>query len=109
MKSQKKSMKCACGKIAAYKADLKFNGYPLDGWICKSCGETYHNPKKAEAILLLNKLKRQKFIIRLGRMKSNLIFRIPKKVSDALSLQKGGQVEFFLKDNETMVIKPVKC
>jgi len=53
-----KGMICVCGKIAGYKANMKFNGYPIDGWECKSCGEAYYNPEKAERVLLINKLKK---------------------------------------------------
>ena len=44
-------MKCACGKMAKYSEDLTFNGTPIDGWVCKACGEEYYNPEKAEKIL----------------------------------------------------------
>ena len=44
-------MKCYKCKITMrYKEDLEFNGYTLDGWECKKCGEAYYNPKKAQRI-----------------------------------------------------------
>ena len=61
-------MKCVCGKIAIYKRNLKFNNYEIDGWLCTSCGEVYYNPDKAERILLINKLKKQKFHLKLRSM-----------------------------------------
>ena len=105
MKKQK-GMECVCGKIADYTKHLKFNNQDIDGWECKSCGEAYYNPEKAEKILLLNKLKKHKFHLRLSQVKSNLILRIPKEVSDALNLRKGEEVEFSLKENNKIVITP---
>ena len=106
MKLGEKDMECACGKVARYKEHLKFNGYDIDGWECKDCKEAYYNPEKAERILLLNKLKKQAFKLRLSQAKSNLILRIPKEASDAFGLKKGETVEFSIKDDK-MVICPV--
>jgi len=100
-------LRCVCGKIAEYKEHMKFNGYDIDGWKCKNCGEAYHNPVKAEKILVLNKLKRHKFNLKLSKVKSNLILRIPKEVSDALNLKKSQMVEFRLKDKNEIVINPL--
>lgn len=100
-------MKCICGRIAQYKKHMKFNGYDIDGWKCKSCGESYYNPEKAEKILLLNKLKKHKFHLRLSQVKSNLILRIPKEVSEALNLKKSQQVEFGVKNSNEIVINPL--
>ncbi len=101
-----KGMKCKCGKIAKYAKHLKFNGYDIEGWKCESCGETYYNPEKAEKILLLNKLKKHIFHLKLSQVKSNLILRIPKEVSEALNLHKGEKVEFNLKDTNEIIIHP---
>ena len=98
-----KGMKCACGKIAEYKQNLKFNQFDIDGWVC-SCGETYYNPVKAEKILLINKLKKERYNLTLGKSKSNLILRIPKEVSDVLELDKGDQVELGLLSKNKLVI-----
>ena len=102
-----KGMKCVCGKIAEYKQHMKFNGYGIDGWECKACGEVYYNPEKAERILLLNKLKKHKFHLKLSQVKSNLILRIPKEVSEALNLKKSQEVEFGLKNANEIVINPL--
>ena len=104
-----KGMKCACGKHAKYVKHLKFNGYDIDGWKCSSCKEAYLNPQKAELILLFNKLKHQKFHVKLSQVKSNLILRIPKEVSDALGLKKGEEVEFSLRKDDEMVIHPMNA
>ena len=78
-------MKCYKCKITMrYKEDLEFNGYTLDGWECKKCGEAYYNPKKAQRILLLNKLKRKILTLKLSKVKSNKIMRIPKDIDEAL-------------------------
>ena len=97
-------MKCACGKIARYSNNLKFNGYKIDGQKCKYCNESYYNPEKAEKILLLNKLKKTKYLLKLGQIKSNLIVRIPKDISCALNLQKGAEVELKLKDKDKIIL-----
>ena len=99
-------MKCICGKTAEYKKNMKFNGYDIDGWECKSCGEAYYNPEKAEQILLINKLKKQKYHLKLSKVKSNLILRIPKEVSEALNLKKSQEIEFSLRNSNEIVIHP---
>jgi len=103
-----RGMKCVCGKIAKYVKNLKFNNCVIDGWKCGSCGEVYYNPEKAEKILLLNKLKKHKYYLKLSKVKSNLILRIPKEVSEALNLRKGEEVEFSLKDTNDIVIHPLE-
>ena len=102
-----KGMKCVCGKIAEYNKQMKFNGFDIDGWECKNCGETYYNPEKAERILLINKLTKHKFHLKLSKVKSNLILRIPKEVSEALNLKKSQEVEFSLKDSNEIIINPL--
>lgn len=84
---------------------MRFNKYKIDGWRC-SCGEEYFDPEQAQRILLLNKLKKQKFHLKLNQVKSNLILRIPKEVSEALDLKNGEEVEFRLKDEKKMMIIP---
>lgn len=103
------TMKCICGRIAAYSKNLRFNGYVTDGWKCSSCKEEYYNPERAEKILLINKLKKHKFYLKLTQVKSNLILRIPKEVSEALNLRKGEKVEFGLKDAKEIVIHPISA
>ena len=103
-----KGMKCTCGKIAKYTKNLRFNNYIVDGWTCTSCGEVYYNPEKAEKILLINKLKKRKYNLKLSQVKSNLVLRIPKEVSDVLNLRKGGEIEFSLKDSNEIIIHPLE-
>jgi hypothetical protein len=103
-----KGMECTCGKIAKYVKNLKFNNCAIDGWKCDNCGEVYYNPEKAEKILLINKLKKHKYNLKLSQVKSNLVLRIPKEVSDVLNLRKGGQVEFSLKDSNEIIIHPLE-
>ncbi|MBI2672011.1 AbrB/MazE/SpoVT family DNA-binding domain-containing protein [Candidatus Woesearchaeota archaeon] len=101
-------MNCACGKVAKYVKNLRFNNYDLDGWKCENCNETYFNPEKTEKILLLNKLKKHKFYLKLSRVKSNLILRIPKDVGDVLNLHNGDKVEFSLSKIDNITIKPLE-
>ena len=70
---------------------IKFNEYEIDGWKC-SCGEIYYEPEQAQRILLLNKLKKGVMEAKLGRIKSNLILRLPKDLEQAFSLEKGENV-----------------
>ncbi len=101
-----KSMKCVCGELAEYEESLMFNGHEIDGWVCKSCGETFYNPEQAERILLLNKIKKVKYFLKLNKVKSNLILRIPKEVGEALGLEKGDKLELDVKDQKELVLRP---
>ncbi len=103
-----KGMNCVCGKIAQHKERLKFNSYELDGWEC-SCGEVYYNPEKAEKILLFNKLQKMKYHLKLSKVKSNLILRIPKEVGDALNLENGDEIELALKNTKEIVVHPMEA
>lgn len=104
---RKKDMKCVCGGTAIYREHLKFNNCEIDGWVCKNCRETFYNPEKAERILLLNKLKKARYQLKLSKVKSNLVLRIPKEVGEAMNLHKGEEVELRLKQSDEMVIHPV--
>lgn len=85
-------MKCyKCGKTMKYTKGIRFNEYTIDGWICH-CGEIYYNPEQAQKILLLNKLKKEVIRAKLGKIRSNLILRLPKDVETALNLQQGEDV-----------------
>jgi hypothetical protein len=88
---KKAGMKCTvCGKIAK-KSKLRFQGYDINGWKC-SCGEEYYNPDEAQKILLLNKILKKRFEVKIGKIRSNLIIRIPTELAEALGLKKGGKV-----------------
>lgn len=89
---KKKGLKChKCG-TAAKEVKLSFLGHKIDGWRCGKCGEEYHDPVQAEKILLLNKLKKAEFGVKVGQIRSNLIVRIPKEVQKALGLEKGEEL-----------------
>lgn len=103
-----KGIKCVCGKVAEYDAQLRFNSYKIDGWVCKSCGEVYYNPDKAEKILQLSKLKKIKYELTLTQVKSNLIVRIPKDVSDALDLHKGKHIELRVGSENEIIMEQIK-
>ena len=97
-------MKCVCGKIAYYTKDLTFNGYVVDGWKCKHCNEAYLNPIEAERILILNKLKKQRFNLKLNRVKSNLILRLPKQVGEVLKLKNGDELKLTLNKKDQIIL-----
>lgn len=104
-KKRKTGMKCVCGKIAE-DAKLSFLGHEIDGWKC-NCGQEYHHPIQAERILLLNKLKKSGFEVKLTQSRSNLILRIPKKVQEALGLVRGGVLTLKVPaDNKIELIAP---
>lgn len=97
-------MKChKCNKIMKYIKGMKFNEYEVDGWQC-SCGEIYYNPEQAQKILLLNKLKKGIIKAKLGRIRSNLILRLPKDIEYALSLEKGKKVLIKVEDKGVRII-----
>ncbi len=97
-------MKChKCGKIMKYSKGIKFNRFTIDGWKC-SCGEIYYNPEQAQRILLLNKLKKEVLKAKLGRMRSNLILRLPKDLERALTLKKGNEVVIQVDDQGFRIV-----
>lgn len=95
MKKIKDGLECHCGRIAR-PTKVRFQKYVVDGWKCK-CGEEYLDPLQAEKILTINKLKHEKFQAKLGKIKSNLIVRIPKLVEQGLGLRKGENVTIRVK------------
>ena len=103
-----KSMKCVCGAVAEHADNLKFNNVSIDGWVCKSCGEVFYNPEKAEQILMLNKLRKMKYHLKLSQVKSNLIVRTPKELGEALNLKKGGEIELGLRNSDEIVLHTMK-
>ena len=105
MESKGKGMKCVCGALAEYKKDLKFNGFKVDGWICRKCKELYYHPEQIQKILLLNKLRKQKLLTKLGQIRSNLIVRVPREVGEALSLRKGERVEIKIEGGGMRIAK----
>ncbi len=98
-------MKCHnCNKAMKRRTDLKFNKHTVKGWKC-SCGEEYFDSEDAQRILLLNKLKNKGFELKLNRVKSNLILRIPKEVGKAMGLNEKDIVHFSMKNDKEIVIK----
>jgi hypothetical protein len=97
-------MKChKCGKTMKYVEGMRFNEYKVDGWKC-SCGEIYYDPEQAQRILLMNKLKKEAIRAKLGKIRSNLIVRLPKDIEHALDLQKGKDVLITLEDEGFKVV-----
>ena len=85
-------MKChSCEKKMLFQKGLQFNEFQIDGWRC-SCGEIYYDPEQAGRILLINKLRKEQLRAKLGKIKSNLIIRVPKELESALCLKKGKDV-----------------
>ena len=82
---------------------LKFNKYKIDGWKC-ACGEIYYDPEQAQKILLLNKLKKEAIRAKLGKIRSNLIVRLPKDLENALDLEKGEDVLIKVEDHGFKIV-----
>jgi|TARA_B100001964_G_C14228846_1_gene599040 hypothetical protein len=97
-------MKChKCDKKMKYVKGMQFNEYKIDGWKC-SCGEIYYNPEQAQKILLLNKLKKETIRAKLGKIRSNLILRLPKDIERALNLEKGEDVLIKVEGNGFKIV-----
>ena len=93
---KKEGMTCVvCGRVAR-PSKLRFREYVLDGWKC-ACGEEYFDPEQSQQILALNKLRFQPVSAKLGRVRSNLILRIPKLVEHAFKLSEGKYARLTLK------------
>lgn len=91
-------MKCnTCEKKMTYTKSIDFNGFKIDGYRC-ICGEIYFDPEQAQRVLLLNKLKKEAIKSKLGKIRSNLIVRLPQDISTALSLHKGEEVLLTIED-----------
>ena len=85
-------MKCQnCDKKMNYVKSIDFNGFKIDGYSC-TCGEVYFDPEQAQKVLLLNKLQKETIKAKLGKIRSNLILRVPKDIEIALGLEKGEEV-----------------
>lgn len=95
-------MECVCGRVAGYKTNLKFHGHTIDGWKCTHCGEEYHDATKVQEILILEKLQNTTFELRLNKVRSNFIVRIPKEISDVLQLEKYETITFKLEPDLRM-------
>ena len=101
---KKEGMKCtACGKVAQ-NATLRFQGITINGWKC-ACGEEYFNPEQAQRILLLNKILAKKYEVKLGKIRSNLIIRIPSELAEALDLHKGEKIAIKAEDMNTLLVE----
>jgi AbrB family looped-hinge helix DNA binding protein len=96
-------MECVkCGKTAK-PAKLRFQGQQVDGWKCK-CVESYFDPEQAQRILLLNRIQKEAFRVKVGKVRSNLIVRIPKKIADALQLKDGDEVTLKVEGDQEITI-----
>lgn len=99
---KKDGLRCVCGKIAK-PTKMKFLGHSIRGWKCP-CGEAYHDPRDSQPILLMNKLKDKKFEIKVGKIRSNLIVRIPKEISDLLGINSGDKITINAKPDRIELI-----
>jgi len=96
-------MKCVNCFRTATPAMLSFQGHEIGGWKCK-CGEEYFDPGQAEKILTLNKLMAGKIEAKLGRIRSNLILRIPKAIEECMGLKEGEKVRLKVKSRGELTL-----
>jgi len=94
-----------CDRIAE-RTKLRIDGREIDGWKCK-CGEKYLDPIQTEQWLRANKLRKQRFELKLGQIKSNLILRIPTEVQKAFGLKKGEKVVLTAPTGKKIEFAPV--
>ena len=99
-------MKMKCNKdnkTMKFVEGIKFNDHRIDGWKCY-CGEIYYDPEQAQKVLLLNKLKKEVLRAKLGKIRSNLILRLPKDLEHAFNLQKGESVLIKVESNGFRIV-----
>lgn len=97
-------MKCfKCDKLMEFKRNISFNKNFVDGWQCQ-CGEIYFKSEQVQKVLMVNQLKKSKIKAKLGRIKSNLILRIPKDVEKVLGLKEGEEVIVKIDDKGLKII-----
>lgn len=97
-------MKCrTCKKMMKYSKDLRFNEFKMSGYYC-TCGEEYYDSECAQRVLIMNKLRKQVLRAKLGRIKSNLILRVPKEIETILNLHEGEHVRLKLERDGLKVI-----
>jgi len=99
---KKDGLICVCGKIAK-SAKTKYLGHEINCWKC-SCGEKYYNPLLTEKLRLLNQLKNKKFEMKVGKIRSNLIIRIPKEIGDLLGMKEGDTIGLTAKPDKIELI-----
>jgi len=97
-------MKCqTCGKSMKAVRGIPFNDFKVDGWKC-ACGKRYYDPDQAQKILVLNKLKGEVIKAKLGKIRSNLILRLPRDLEYALGLEKGEDVVIRVEDGGFKIV-----
>ncbi|MFH0956735.1 MAG: AbrB/MazE/SpoVT family DNA-binding domain-containing protein [Candidatus Aenigmatarchaeota archaeon] len=100
-----KQARCViCGGNLSFTRS-KFQGFPIDAYKCEKCHEEYFDPQQAENILEVNKSMSRVYNITIGKIQSNLIIRIPVKVSESLNLRKGEIVNLEVENLNELCIK----
>ena len=104
MAGKKKGMDCVkCGG-RALPTKTSFQGIDIDGWKCARCGEVYYDPAQAQRILLLNRLVHEEIEAKLGKVRSNLILRIPKAVEEGLGLKEGEKIRLKVRNSTEVTL-----
>ena len=93
-----------CGGTAYHKKS-KFQGFPIESYKCRKCGEEFFNPLQAEKILEMNKTMGKIFEVVLGKIQSNLIVRIPVQVAETLDLTKGEKIKLEVENLNEICLK----
>ena len=101
-KKDRRGMVCTkCGSEAK-PAKIVFQGHEIDGWQCGCGRETYLDPEQAQRILSLNKLRHEQIEAKLGRIRSNLILRIPTAIEEGMGLKEGEKVRLRVKSQHEL-------
>jgi len=79
------------------KVTTTFENFKVRGWRCPLCGEELIDPRDAEPILELNKLKSRGFKVIVGKVGNSLVIRIPSLITRALHLRKGEKAKLIPK------------
>jgi len=90
--------KCECGGTMK-KVVTRFENYKVRGWRCPKCKEELIDPRDAQPILKMKKLKSKGFTSTVGKVGNSLVVRIPSLVARALHVQKGEKARIIPKPN----------
>ena len=90
------NLKCVkCGDWATPDG-FNIEGFEIRGWKCKKCGEGYLHPGDAQRVLAFNKFRNEIINSKLSYSGNSIIVRLPKKIVNALGLEKGEEIELHI-------------
>lgn len=87
------------------KYRTKFQGFDIDAFKNKKTGEEYFDPEQAEKILVFNKLRNKIFKVKIGKIQSNFIIRLPVEISESLDIKKGEEAKLKIEDRDKILLE----